>query len=148
MEVAQDGGQSAHVVGVGVGEGYGVEVTDAARPESFRDNFFADVEVLRGLMWAATETAAIDEEGFAVGSNQEKRVALANVDGFHEQGVVGMLDGARTYGGDGGKEHRGPGGATLPGRPARQQHGRDEQCVEGGGLDEERRGDTEISQGE
>ena len=32
MEVAQDGGQAAHVVGVGVREGDRIKVSDAARP--------------------------------------------------------------------------------------------------------------------
>jgi len=34
MEVAQDGGQAAHVVGVGVGEGHRVKMANAARPEN------------------------------------------------------------------------------------------------------------------
>ena len=88
MEVAQNGGQAAHVVGVGVGEGDGVEVADAARPERFRDDFLADVEILRGLVRAAAKAAAIDEQGFAVGGDQEQRVALADVDGFHQQRVA------------------------------------------------------------
>ena len=109
MEVAQDGGQTAHVVGVGVGEGDGVKVADAARPEDLGDDFFADVEFLRGLVGTAAESAAIDEQGFAVGGDEQQRVALADVDGFHEQRVVGMLDGARRDCGSGGEEQGGPG---------------------------------------
>ena len=33
LEVAQDGGESSHVVGVGVGEGNSVKMADAAGPE-------------------------------------------------------------------------------------------------------------------
>ena len=43
-EVAQDGGHSSHVVGVGVGEGDDVEAAELARPEVGRDDLFADVE--------------------------------------------------------------------------------------------------------
>jgi hypothetical protein len=92
------------MVGVGVRKGYCVEMADAARPESLRDDFLADIEILWGLMRAASETAAVDEQGLAVGSDQQKRVALANINGFHEQSVVGMLDGVRGYGGEGGQK--------------------------------------------
>ena len=43
VEVAEDGGHAAHVVGVGVGEEDDVEAADAAGPEVGRDDFFADV---------------------------------------------------------------------------------------------------------
>ena len=44
VEVAQDGGHAAHVVGVGVGEGDDVERAELARPEVGRHDFFADVK--------------------------------------------------------------------------------------------------------
>ena len=43
VEVAEDGGHAAHVVGVGVGEEDDVEAADAAGPEVGGDDFFADV---------------------------------------------------------------------------------------------------------
>jgi hypothetical protein len=89
MEVAQHGGQAAHVVGVGVGEGHRVEAADAARPEDLGDHLLADVEILRGLMRAAAKAAAIDQQGLAVGSDQQQGIALAHVDGLHQQGVAG-----------------------------------------------------------
>jgi hypothetical protein len=109
MEVAQDGGEAAHVVGVGVGEGDCVEMADAARPENFRDDFFADVELLRGLMRTAAEAAAVDEERFAVGGDEENGVALADVDGFDEESVVGVVDGAGEDYGYGGEDQGEPG---------------------------------------
>ncbi len=72
MEVAQDGGKAAHVVGVRVAQRNRVKVADAARPECGRDNIFADVEVLRGLARAAAEAAAVDEQSFAVGRDEEQ----------------------------------------------------------------------------
>ena len=109
MEVAQDGGQAAHVVGVGVSEGDRVEMTDAARPESLRDNFLADIEILRCLMRAASKTAAVDEERFTVGGDVKDGVALADVDGFDEEGVMGVVDGAGKDYGDCGEDEGGPG---------------------------------------
>jgi hypothetical protein len=44
VEIAEDGGQAVHVIGMSVAERDGIEVADAARPESRRDHFFADVE--------------------------------------------------------------------------------------------------------
>ena len=134
MEVAQNGGQAAHVVGVGMGEGDCVEVANAARPESLRDDFLADVVILRGLVRAAAEASAIDEQSFAVGRDEQQRVALAYVDGFHEQCVVRVLDGARDDGGDGGKNQRCPCAAALPALAAGQHDGGCEQRAEGGRL--------------
>jgi hypothetical protein len=98
---------------MGMGEGNRVEVADAARPENFRDDFFANVKILRGclrgLARASAKAAAIDEEGFSVGGDKEQRVALAYVDGFKEQGVTGMVDGTGENGGEGGEKKRGPG---------------------------------------
>src|SRR5271157_670237 len=99
MEVAQDSGQAAHMVGVRVAEGDRVEVADAARPKGLRDDLFADIEFLRGLAWTAPETAAIDKEGPSVGGDQEEGVALADVNSFHKEGVGWVID---WPGGDGG----------------------------------------------
>jgi hypothetical protein len=66
-----------------MGEGYNIEMADAARPKDFRDYFFANVEFLRSLMRTASEAAAIDEKGLAVGGDEKDRVALAYVNGFH-----------------------------------------------------------------
>ena len=114
MEVAQDGGQTAHVVGVGVGEGNRIEMTDSARPEDFRDDFFSDVEILRGLVWATAEAAAVDEERFAVGGDEKDGVALADVDGFDEEGVMGVVDGAGKDYGDCGEDEGEPGELARP----------------------------------
>ena len=83
MEVAQDGGQAAHVVGVGMTERDGIEMANAARPERWRDHFFADVELRRcgctggffiGIGAAAgrppASAATIDEKSFAVGGDE------------------------------------------------------------------------------
>src|SRR5580704_10286287 len=98
MEVTQNGGQAAHVVGVGVGESYSVKVADAARPQNLRDHFFANVEILWSLVRAAAKAAAIDEQCLAVGSDQEQRVTLTDIDGFDQHSVARMLDGARCCG--------------------------------------------------
>ena len=118
MEVAQNGGQAAHVVGVGVGEGDRVEVANAARPQNLGDDLLADVEVLRGLVRAAAKAAAIDQQGFAVGGDQQQGVALADVDGFHQQCVARVIDGARHDGGKGGEQQSGPGERRVPAAPA------------------------------
>src|SRR5580698_4254240 len=123
-------------------------MADAAGPERFRHDFFADVEILRGLVRAAAEAASIDEESLSVRGDEEKRVALADVDGFHEQCVVGMLEGTRDRGGESGDKKRGQGCAALPLGTAYQKHGRGEERAEDGGLPEERRGDAQIAEGE
>jgi hypothetical protein len=89
---------------VGVGEGDCVEMADAVRPENFRDDLFADVELLRGLMRTTAVAAAVDEERFAVGGDEEDGVALADVDGFDEESVMGMVDGAGEDYGDCGED--------------------------------------------
>src|SRR5580692_3662476 len=98
MEVAQDSWQAAHVVGVGVGKGNRIESADAARPEHFRHHFFADVEILRRLMRTASKSAAIDEQSLPVGSDQQQRVALADIDGLKKQRVARVVDGSWGYG--------------------------------------------------
>jgi hypothetical protein len=94
---------------VGVGEGDGVEMTDAARPENFRDDLFADVEILRGLVRPAAEATAVDEKRFAIGGDEEDGVALAYVNGFDEEGVAGVVDGAGEDYGYSGEDECGPG---------------------------------------
>ena len=74
---------------------YRVEVTDAARPQDLRDDVLADVVILRSLMRAAAEASAIDEQGFAVGRDQQQGIPLAYVDGLHQQCVVWVIDRAR-----------------------------------------------------
>src|SRR5271157_2924082 len=100
MEVSQNGGQAAHVVGVSVGEGHHVEAANAARPQHLRDNLLADVIVLGSLARAAAVAAAIDEQSFAVGRNQQDGIALAYVDGLDKQSILGVIDGARQDGDD------------------------------------------------
>ena len=96
MEVAEDGGHAAHVVGVGVGEEDDVEAADAARPEVGGDDFLADVP---GCWWrqfsaAAGGAAGVDEHGLAGGGGDEEGVALAYVDGGDFE-CVGMEAGRR-----------------------------------------------------
>jgi hypothetical protein len=147
MEVAQDGGQAAHVVGVGVGEGYRVEMADAARPESLRHDFFADVEILRGLVRAAAEAAAIDEQRFAVGRDEEQESPWPTSMASMSRALWGCLMGAE-------RRRRGRQEATRPrlhagpSGTASQHHGCGEQCAERCGLDEQRSGDAEIAQRE
>ena len=57
-----------------------------------RDNFFADIEVLRSLARATAKSTAIHKQRFAIGRDQQQRIALSNVDGLNEQRVVRMLD--------------------------------------------------------
>ena len=101
-EVAQDGGHSSHVVGVGVGEGYDVEAAEVARPEVGGDDLFSDVEC--GIFRAKTfgvlgvgggpgGATGVDEHGAASGADNEERIALAYIDGGDFE-LVGM-DGGR-----------------------------------------------------
>ena len=114
MEVAQNGGQSSHVVGVGVGEGHYVQAANSARPQHLGDDLLADVIVLGGLMRASAVAAAIHQQGLTVGRNQQNGVALAHVDGLDEQGVAGVIDGTGQDGNDGGQKQRGPCSAAGP----------------------------------
>ena len=118
-----------------------------------RDHLLADVEVLRGLARAAAEAAAIDQQGLAVGRNQQQGVALAHVDGFHQQRVAGVLDRARQHRSQSGQQQRGPGKrrcqrAPEPTAQAGQHDGRAEQRAKGRRLPEQRRGNAEVAQGQ
>jgi hypothetical protein len=44
----------------------------AARPKRRRDDFFANVEILRGLRWASAETSAVDKQSFSIRSDHEQ----------------------------------------------------------------------------
>jgi hypothetical protein len=113
-----------------VSEGYGVKVADAARPESLRDHLFADIEILRSLMRATAQAAAIDEQGLAVRRDQEKRIALAYIDGFHQQSVMRMLDGARGNCNESSEQQCGPRCPTSPAYAASQRNGCGEEQTE------------------
>jgi len=65
---------------------------------------------LRGLARSAAKAAAVDEERLAVGCDEQQRVALTHVDGFHQQRVAGVVDGPREDCGNRGQKQRGPGG--------------------------------------
>src|ERR1035437_664894 len=93
MEVAQNRGQASHVVTVGVAQRDHVKPANAARPERLRDYILSNVELLRTLARAAAKTAAIHKERLAFGRDEEKRVALADIDGFNQKRIAGMLDG-------------------------------------------------------
>ena len=98
-EVAQDGGHSSHVVGVGVGEGDDIEAAELARPEVGRDDLFADVEGgggkdgVLGVGGGPGGATGVDEHGAASGADNQQRVALADIDGGDFE-LVGM-DGGR-----------------------------------------------------
>ena len=83
MEVAQNRRESAHVIGVGMAERHCIKVADAARPERRGDYLVANIELLRSLSRTATEPAAIHQQGFAIGRDEQQRVSLAHVDGFY-----------------------------------------------------------------
>jgi hypothetical protein len=55
-----------------MGQGDDIEVANAARPESFRHDFFAYVKLLRGLVRAAAKAAAIDQQSLSIRRDQEK----------------------------------------------------------------------------
>ena len=73
-----------------------------------RDDLLADVEVLRRLMRAAAKAAAIHQQGLAVGRNQQQGIALAHVDGLHQQCVARVIDRAGQTADHGGQKQRGP----------------------------------------
>ena len=146
MEVAQNGGQAAHVIGMRMAEGDRIQMANAARPERGRDNFFADIEILRSLTRAAAKSSAIDEQCFAVRGDQQQRIALAYVDGFDEQRGAGMVERARSHDGECGERKSNPGKAALPACSASQHDGSSQQCAECGGLPDEWRGNAEVAQ--
>src|SRR3954465_9977336 len=55
-----------------------IEVRESARPKIWRDNLLADIEARAAAAWCST---TIDEQGPALGRDQQYRVALGNVDG-------------------------------------------------------------------
>jgi hypothetical protein len=152
MEVAQHGGQAAHVVGVSVGEGDHIEAANAARPQNLRDDLLADVIVLRRLMRAAAKAAAIDEQGFAVGRNQQQGIALAYVDGLHQQCVARMIDRTGRNGSQSSADQEAAHAARRGQRSRRngqagQHDGRRKQHAEGERLTKQRRGNAEVAPG-
>lgn len=101
-EIGEDCGHAADVVGVGVGDGDGVEAADAAGPEDRRNDVVANVEIggvgvgVGGVGTVGTNNAAcIDEEGFAVRRDDEEAVSLAYVDGGDFEGGGSVSDGMR-----------------------------------------------------
>src|SRR3569833_3719433 len=77
-----------------------IEMPDAARPQCGRDDLFADVEVLRGLVRAAADAAPGDQQRLSFGSNEQQGISLADVDGFNEERVVRMIDWPGKYDGN------------------------------------------------
>ena len=151
MEVAQNGRHAAHVIVMGVGERNGVETADAVGPQDGGDDFFADVEIGLGCVSRGREEAQssrIDEQGFAFRGDEQERVALADINGFEEECVVRMVDGARpeTYEGD---EHHSRKGEMAPKAwGARELDGQDEEQKGCAHLNRGRLWNAEIAQRE
>jgi hypothetical protein len=69
---------SPDVILMRVGEGYGVEAPNAARPQHGRNNIFANVEI---RVWRrAHNSPRIHQKGVAVGRDDEQGITLADVD--------------------------------------------------------------------
>ena len=82
MEVAEDGGHAAQVVGVRVGEHEDIETAKMTGPEIGRDDLLADVPSAGDDVGAATGgTSGVHQHGLAEGADDEQGVALADVDG-------------------------------------------------------------------
>jgi len=72
-------------------------------PQNLGDDLLADVVILRSLMRTAAEAAAIDQQGFAVGRDQQQGIALAHIDGLHQQSVAGVVNRTGQNSGRGGQ---------------------------------------------
>src|SRR5271156_6501021 len=90
-KVLQNGGHSAHVIAVRVGEGDGIEPADIAGPQDRRHDVFADFKVGVRSLSAPDGTAGIDEKGFPLRRDQQQGVSLADIDGgdLEHTGMVG-----------------------------------------------------------
>ena len=78
MEVADDSTHATHVVGVCVADGDRIETRDSALPEVGRNDIFTNIEV--GLS-VAEMPSGVEQYGSIVRSDDEKGVALTNIDG-------------------------------------------------------------------
>src|ERR1017187_4725383 len=85
MKIGQQGGQTADVIFVGVGESHGVECYDAAIPQIGGDHVFADIKLGVGLVAEGGDAAAIHKQGFSIGQNQQDAIALTDIDDAHFQ---------------------------------------------------------------
>ncbi len=61
-----------------MGNGDDIEVGDASRPEIGRDYVFAEVELRAG---APNRATGVDEQGLALGRDQQNGIAFADIDG-------------------------------------------------------------------
>src|SRR5580658_2493677 len=80
MEISDDGRHSAQMIGVRMRDHNCVEPIKAATPKIRRDDLLADVEV---GVHPLRQAARIDQQCSAVRSNQEDRIALANIESRH-----------------------------------------------------------------
>src|SRR5579884_472481 len=75
---------TADVVGVAVSDGDGIEALQAAVPKVRRDHLLPDIE-LRDA-WAE-HAASIHQQGATFGSDDEGRIALADINGCYFKGA-------------------------------------------------------------
>src|ERR1035438_8385637 len=122
------------MVGVGMAQRHHVQVTNTARPQSGRNNFFADIEILRGLLRTTAKSAAIHQQSFARGRNQQQGIALSHIDGLNEQRIVRMIDRSRRDGGKGRKKQGSPCCPASPAASASQHDCRRQQRTKSGRL--------------
>src|SRR3954454_3986875 len=106
-----------------------VQMPDASGPQGGRYYLFPDVELLRRLPGTPAESAAVDEQGLAVGRNHQDGIALAHVNRFDQHGVARMLCSTRQDGGQRRENQRRPCPAAPPSASARQQNGQRKQSA-------------------
>ena len=81
MEIFDDGGQTARVVVVRMGERDHVELANGAAPKIGRHDVFADIEACSGGAAEGKHPAAVDEHQFGIGKADQQAVALPHIDG-------------------------------------------------------------------
>jgi hypothetical protein len=97
---------------VRVAQGYRVEMADTACPQRGRNYFFADIKILRRLLWATAKSTTVYKQSFAVGRDQQQGVALPDVDRFDEQRIARMVNWPWSNCGTSSARKRSPGGTA------------------------------------
>src|ERR1700678_3212444 len=109
MKASQDCGKAADVIRVCVGECQYIKLSYATRPEHWRYDLFAYIDGLRSMRHAcakcSAKTTTVLQKRFSIRRDEQKRIALTDIDGFHQQRVVRVLDSIRGNSYEGGGDH-------------------------------------------
>ena len=123
MEIRNHRGHPAEVVGMRMRDHDHVEMIDASIPKIRRDHLFAEIEV---RMHPLRQASSINEQGAALGRDQQNGIALSDVNGrhLHHAGAKMRARGdKRNPDGNAEQQHHGSESGQARATDLRRQHG-------------------------